>query len=404
MVPKLALLLLLVFAVSIGFGVVAPVLPSLLQRIRPGLTADELAWHVGLVTGLYTFVGFAFARSWGALSDRFGRRPALLAAMGGYLAAVASFPFAPGLPAAYLLRGLAGLFAAGVLPVVLAWISDWSEPMLRARRFALASMASLLGFLVGPMIGGALSGDTLPAWLPAALRGLEPLSAPFVAAAAVGALAWVGAAAWLRGTDQQPAAARAPSALAPLERLPSLAAMITLSSGVAFSLGSFEVALTLLGKETLGLGPPAIARMFMECSLVMIVVQALISFGALKRARPVFVIGVASVVLAAGFAALPYVKGGMAMSLAIAVIAAASGALSPLLSYWTSLRSEDARGAALGTQASAFNIGQAMGSASAGGLFGLAASAPFWSASAIVLASWFAAFSWMRTERPQGAR
>jgi MFS family permease len=47
----------------------------------------------------------------------------------------------------------AGAFSAGVLPVVLAWIGDTSPDMLRARHYALASMASLLGFLVGPMLG-----------------------------------------------------------------------------------------------------------------------------------------------------------------------------------------------------------------------------------------------------------
>ena len=83
---SIAATLTLVFSASVGFGVVTPVLPAALALMPPGLSAEELAWHTGLLTGVYTFMGFGLARLWGQLSDRVGRRPVLLTAAAGHIA------------------------------------------------------------------------------------------------------------------------------------------------------------------------------------------------------------------------------------------------------------------------------------------------------------------------------
>lgn len=175
---------------------------------------------------------------------------------------------------------------------------------------------------------------------------------------------------------------------------------MTLSSAVAFALGAYEVGLTLFASRWLGLAPGAVARMFVECSAVMIGAQALISVGLVERLAPTRIIVVAVAALTTAFALLPYAQRVGLMSLAIGVIAAGIGILGPMLAYWISLQTQRAHGAGLGLQASFTSLGQALGSASGGGLFGLSVQAPFWVASAVVLASWLAV---MDRCRPQGS-
>ena len=378
--------LVLVFSASVGFGVVTPGLPAALTQMRPGLTAEQLAWHTGLLTGVYTLMGFGLARPWGQLSDRVGRKPVLLAAAAGHAVMLTLFPLVPGLVLAYLLRAVAGMFAAAIVPVGLAWLSDVSPQPLRARRFAALTIASLLGFLVGPVIGAYLGGPG-SRWLQEAGWDLGATAFPFLAAGAIGAVACF--ICLLAPPSSAPVPARQEqSAAATTGPLGSLTALITMTAAVAFALGGFEVGLTLLSTQALQLSQAKLAAMFVECSAVMIVAQGLISIGAFDRMSPGTVLAVGTVILALGFGALPFAGAGAAMTLSIAAVAAAGGILLPLLSYWTSLQSVHARGAALGTQSSFASLGQALGGSSAGGLFALAPGAPFWAGALAVASAW----------------
>lgn len=379
-------ILLLVFASSMGVGVVTPVLPRLLDIIQPGLTASEIAWHTGLLTGIYTFMGFGFARVWGQASDRRGRRRILLIAGAGNFAAVAMFPLASSLSGAYVLRILGGLFAAGIVPVSQAWMSDVSPQPIRARRFAALSIASLLGFLIGPVAGAFLM-DPSTTRLPSLNVAGGRAALPFLAAATLGTVAWF--VCLLTPRTNAPAYGHVKSSTAhPGCEIPSLMALVTLGAAVTFAIGAFEVGLTLLASQTLQLPPGRLAAMFVECSVVMIFAQLLISFGVFDRLAPRWIIAVALFAAIIAFAAVPFVNSATAMSAAIASIAGAAGILMPLLAYWTSIRAEAARGAGLGTQSSFASLGQAFGSSVGGGVFSLSPTAPFIAAAAVVLMAW----------------
>jgi len=72
-------LLLAIFAVGVGYTIVLPILPFLIERLS-GTATDPatLSRHTGLLTGSYVLATFLFAPLWGKLSDRRGRRPTLL--------------------------------------------------------------------------------------------------------------------------------------------------------------------------------------------------------------------------------------------------------------------------------------------------------------------------------------
>jgi DHA1 family tetracycline resistance protein-like MFS transporter len=58
-----------------------PVLPGLLRDI---VHSDSIASHYGVLLALYALMQFLCAPVLGALSDRFGRRPVLLATWSHY--------------------------------------------------------------------------------------------------------------------------------------------------------------------------------------------------------------------------------------------------------------------------------------------------------------------------------
>lgn len=65
---------------AVGIDLVMPVLPGLLRDI---VHSDSIASHYGVLLALYALMQFLCAPVLGALSDRFGRRPVLLASLLG---------------------------------------------------------------------------------------------------------------------------------------------------------------------------------------------------------------------------------------------------------------------------------------------------------------------------------
>jgi DHA1 family tetracycline resistance protein-like MFS transporter len=140
---------------AIGIGLIFPILPALLQEVTH---AASVAPYIGLMTALYALMQFIFAPVLGALSDRLGRRPVLLVSLAGAAVNYLFLAFAPSLWMLLLGRAIAGLTSANV-SVATACITDISPEQTRARRFGLLNAMFGAGFIIGPVLGGAL-GDT----------------------------------------------------------------------------------------------------------------------------------------------------------------------------------------------------------------------------------------------------
>ena len=153
-----------------GIGLIMPVLPGLLRTLAG---ADQVARHYGVLLALYALMQFLCAPLLGALSDRHGRRPVLLASLAGAALDYAVMAVAPALWVLYLGRAVAGLTGA-TGAVASSCIADLSRGEDRARRYGYLSACMGLGLIAGPVIGG-LAGQ----WSP---------HAPFAVAAALNAL------------------------------------------------------------------------------------------------------------------------------------------------------------------------------------------------------------------------
>jgi multidrug resistance protein len=151
-----AVLLLTVFLQLLGFGIVLPVLPYF------GRSLGVEAAGIGALFAAYSLTQFLLAPLWGRLADRFGRRPIMLASIGGGIVAYLLFAWAQSYVVLLVSRVLAGASAA-VIGVSQAYMADRTKPDERAREMGLLGAAIGMGFVVGPALGAVLSRWGYPA-------------------------------------------------------------------------------------------------------------------------------------------------------------------------------------------------------------------------------------------------
>ena len=78
----MAFILITLFIDILGIGIIIPILPELVKQFVGGST-DVASRYVGVIGAAYALMQFVCAPIMGALSDRFGRRPVLLASLFG---------------------------------------------------------------------------------------------------------------------------------------------------------------------------------------------------------------------------------------------------------------------------------------------------------------------------------
>ena len=138
----------------LGIGLIIPILPRLVEEFLGGNVASA-SHTVGSLTALYALMQFLCAPLLGSLSDRFGRRPVILASLLGSGLDYFLLAFAPNLGWFYLGRIIAGVTRANFAAAT-AYIADVSPPEKRAANFGLIGAAFGLGFILGPALGGML--------------------------------------------------------------------------------------------------------------------------------------------------------------------------------------------------------------------------------------------------------
>ncbi len=139
---------------SLGLGLLVPVMPQLIETLS-GHGLRQAAVYAGAITALFATMQFLAAPVLGSLSDRYGRRPVLLASLAAFGINYLLMAFAPTLAWLFVAQGLAGIFGA-TPSTAAAYIADVSEPQERPRLFGLLGAAFGVGFTMGPVIGGLL--------------------------------------------------------------------------------------------------------------------------------------------------------------------------------------------------------------------------------------------------------
>jgi len=180
----LVILFLAVFVDLVSYGMIVPLLPFYVQRVAPGATL------VGILSGFYAVAQFFVGPMLGNLSDRFGRRPVLIACLSGTSLAYLLLAVADSLPLlvlALLIDGVTG----DNLSIAQASIADSTTPERRARGLGLIGAAFGLGLMggtaallnltmiAGPVLAGVsfdMAGTTAPYLIGVLLAGAALLT------------------------------------------------------------------------------------------------------------------------------------------------------------------------------------------------------------------------------------
>jgi MFS family permease len=159
----------------VGFGIVIPILPFLSPQL--GASKMDIAY---IVVCYAVCAGFS-GPFWGRLSDRVGRKPVIMICLAGAAISYVLLGLSTELWMIYAARCFAGLMA-GNFGVGSAMMADITTPENRARGMGLTGAAFGLGLVLGPLLGGVLSGDDGSFMLPCLVAGVMSVSAIVAAA------------------------------------------------------------------------------------------------------------------------------------------------------------------------------------------------------------------------------
>ncbi|MDE2588290.1 MAG: MFS transporter, partial [Patescibacteria group bacterium] len=137
----------------LGFTLLIPVIPFIVEKYLPASSASQVGLYVGFLVSAYGLCQFLSAPTLGLLSDRFGRRPILLISLLGTVIGYLFLGIGGAMWVLFAGRIIDGL-TGGNISTLYAYIADVSEPNERGKLFGLLGAAGGVGFIIGPVVGG----------------------------------------------------------------------------------------------------------------------------------------------------------------------------------------------------------------------------------------------------------
>ncbi len=375
---NLLIIALIAIVNALGYGIIIPILYS--YSVRFGLSD----FQNGLLFALFSLCQFLSTPIIGRLSDKYGRKPLLVASISGTALSFLMMAFAPNAIWLFFARALDGI-TAGNIPVASAVISDTTPPKDRARGFGLIGASFGFGFIFGPAIS-------------AATVGINP-SLPFIIAAVVSIIAVVLTALFLPETNKNIGQVKKEK----LFNFKKLAAALThqpvgttlLLTLVYFTAHSmFIYAFQSSSVKTLEMSPNQISLVFTMFGILTLISQVVL----LGRATKHF--GVKNTLLFAlawnslSFAGMFFARTIPFFIIACVGLGLVSSFVQPLIQTILSEEtSETEQGEMQGLNASYMSIGQIIGPIIAGALATYSVPAPFIGAAICALICYFLAFN-----------
>jgi DHA1 family tetracycline resistance protein-like MFS transporter len=392
--PPLLLIVLIVLVDLMGFTIVMPLLPRYADHY--GFSRGQ----IGLLLAAFPLCQLVAGPILGRLSDRYGRRPVLVASQFGTALSFVLLALAKDYPTMLLARALDGASGGNFL-VAQAYIADVTPPENRARSLGLIGAAFGLGFVLGPLLGGLLLDLPIdPDW---------QLRFPFLVAAGFSTIAWLLVLVFLPESTDAAGRERARTltwrGVLDVVRLPRVGRLVAIGALVTLAFAALEGTFSLYLKERLGWGPRRAAYGFAMLGLVGVVVQG----GLLRRLVPrhgepkLILAGLA--MLALGLAGLAVVTGGGGLLLAAVLVGTGYGLASPTVAGLLSRLTPAAeQGAIFGVLASAQTLARTVNYLGANALQGrFGSAAPYWEGAAVAAAGLALAVVTLRGLRGAGS-
>jgi DHA1 family multidrug resistance protein-like MFS transporter len=354
--------------VMLGYGMVMPLIPFLIERLGAG--GQEMGWLVST----YSLMQMVCAPLWGLLSDRVGRKPVLAVGILGYAATMLFFGLATKFWMLFLARTLSGILSSATMPTALAYIGDNAPEKERSGGMGQLGAATGAGVIAGPLIGGLLSGRSI--------------SLPFFVGAGLAFLAFLLVLVLLH--DQQPSAVRAekPRLEAAAVRraiLSPAGLLLVLIFIMSFGLANFQGIIGLYVVDKFGFSAGQVGTLWMVLGAALLVGQGGLAGPLTKRFGEPALIRTGLVGGALGFILIARATHFVSILLAIAFFVLTLALIGPALNACISRFAGERQGTVMGLNSAIASLGRVAGPLLAGPLYDRDLTLPFWSGTVILL-------------------
>jgi len=359
---RIYLILLSLFVVMLGYGILLPTLPYYTERLalKDNLDTDLINFHIGLLTSVYPFFQLLFVVVWGKLSDRYGRKPIIIIGLIGFVIMQLLTGLATSLTMLYIARIFGGIFTSSVIPVNNAYLSDITSEKRRTKIMAWSGVAISSGVIFGPVIGGFLSQSDLHLEYEIGQLHLGRFSTPFIFAALLGFIVLVIVVKCLKNSvsihkfTTQKFTFR-------FSFSQYFLVLLALSFVIQFVVTLFETVFSIYGKDELGFNSNHVGIGFMLCGSTMAVLQPVFASCGKKIISTKKQLGLGLFIAGISLIAFPFFKNEFVVYGLIVVFAAGGAMVVPNLLSAVSLISHENTGRNISIQSSTNSIGQIMG-------------------------------------------
>jgi DHA1 family multidrug resistance protein-like MFS transporter len=362
--------------VTIGFGVVMPIIPFYMENLGAGGT------ELGLLVASYAVMRLIFGPIWGTLSDRVGRKPIMMIGVFGYGVTMVGFGLATRLWMMFAARILAGILSSATSPTTMAYIGDSTSEEERGGGMGILGAAAGLGTIFGPALGGLLADFTL--------------ATPFFFAAGMSLISVLLIAVFL--PESLPVSDRTiPESRSKAFDLRAwrdalfspIGPLLVQAFLVMAGLTLFYGILGLYALERFNYGTREVGLIFSALGLMMAVGQGLLVGPLTKRFGDVAVMKLGFFFSALTLLSVMLADRFWLILLTIGLFSLANALLSPAVSSLTSKRTTMSQGVTMGLSNSFGSLGRIFGPPLGGVVFDLHWSLPFLSGAAVMLVGYF---------------
>ena len=369
--------------VMLGFGMVIPVFPFLIDEL--GASGSAL----GLLVSTAALTEFLFGPIWGSISDRVGRKPILMIGMFGYALAMFLFGIANQIWMLITFRALSGVLSSATITTTMAYIGDSTSEKARGGGMGLLGAVAGAGTVIGPGIGGLLAGGSL--------------TTPFFVASALALVSVVLVALLLpeslprqaRGTQEQKIK---------LVRFDELWRSLTGPIGMllliaflaTFGTSNFEAIFGLYMLNKLDYGPEQVGWILTLVGAIALVGRGLLTGVVTGRWGEPTVIKASLLVGSVGFILLLLANTYAAVLLTTGIYTCSITFLRPSIHSLTSKRTNVGQGASMGLSNSFVSLGRVLGPLYAGIVFDINPNYPYISGALILFTVFIMSLLWVK--------
>jgi DHA1 family multidrug resistance protein-like MFS transporter len=353
----------------LGYGMVLPIMPFYIEHFGAG--GRELGWMMST----YSLMQLICAPLWGVLSDRYGRKSILSIGILGYAISLFLFGLATNFWMLFLARSLSGILSSATMPTAMAYIGDNAPEKERSGGMGQLGAATGVGIVIGPLLGGFLSTDSLslPFFIGAGLAFLAfllviailPESRVFTAATTTRDLITIET---LRQTFLSP-----------------IGILLLLIFVMSFGLTSFQGITGLYVIDKFAFDTKQVGAIWMVMGGTLIIVQGVLTGPLTKRFGEAFLIRAGLVGGALGFIAMSLAVDYITTLLALGFFTLALALVGPTLNAYISRFAGERQGTVMGLNSAATSLGRVIGPLWAGYLYEVNIEFPYWSGAAALI-------------------